>query len=125
MYVYITCHPDIGYAITSLSKFSSAPSPSPSHCKLLKGVAKYLRTTMHWGIQYKQPKRLPHLPAGEPYSELQDDPKQPFPAGINRPLLQCLSMPLMEMISTNEDQLLVLSSLIVVVLFYIDLKLKL
>jgi hypothetical protein len=29
------------------------------------------------------------------------------------------------MISTNEDQLLVLSSLIVVVLFYIDLKIKL
>jgi hypothetical protein len=31
MYVYITCRPDIGYAITSLSKFSSAPAgPSVS-----------------------------------------------------------------------------------------------
>ena len=26
MYVYITCRPDIGYAITTLSKFSSEPS---------------------------------------------------------------------------------------------------
>ena len=26
MYAYITCRPDIGYAITTLSKFSSAPS---------------------------------------------------------------------------------------------------
>jgi hypothetical protein len=38
MYVYITCRPDIGYAITSLSKFPSVPSPF--HYKLLKGVAK-------------------------------------------------------------------------------------
>jgi hypothetical protein len=60
MYVYIACPPDIGYAITSLSKFSS--TPSPSHYKLLKGVAKYLRSTMHWGIRYKRPKQLQHLP---------------------------------------------------------------
>jgi hypothetical protein len=87
MYVYITCRPDIGYAITSLSKFSSAPSPF--HYKLLKGVAKYLRSTMHWGLRYKCPKRLPHLPSGEPYTELQDDPNNPFPVNINLPLLQC------------------------------------
>jgi hypothetical protein len=77
MYVYITCQPDIGFAITSLSKFSSAPAVF--HYKLLQGVAKYLRSTMHWGIRYKRPKRLPYLPAGEPYTELQDDPKNPFP----------------------------------------------
>jgi hypothetical protein len=85
MYVYITCQPDIGYAITSLSKFSSAPSPF--HYKLLKGVAKYLRSTMHWGIRYKRPKQLPHLPTGEPYTELQDDPKNLFPVNINLPLM--------------------------------------
>ena len=40
MYVYITCCPNIGYAITTLSKFSS--EPSTFHYKLLRGVAKYL-----------------------------------------------------------------------------------
>ena len=40
MYVYITCRPDIGYAITTLSKFSS--EPPAFHYKLLRGVAKYL-----------------------------------------------------------------------------------
>ena len=47
MYAYITCRPDIGYAVTSLSKFSNAPSKY--HYKLLKGVAKYLRSTIDWG----------------------------------------------------------------------------
>jgi hypothetical protein len=84
MYVYITCQPDIGYAITSLSKFSSAPAVF--HYKLLQGVAKYLRSTMHWGIRYKCPKRLSHLPTSEPYTELQDDPNNPFPVNINLPL---------------------------------------
>ena len=40
MYVYITSRPYIGYAITTLSKFSS--EPSAFHYKLLRGVAKYL-----------------------------------------------------------------------------------
>ena len=40
MCVYITCRSDIGYAITTLSKFSS--EPSVFHYKLLRGVAKYL-----------------------------------------------------------------------------------
>jgi hypothetical protein len=44
---------------------------------------------MHWGIQYKRPKRLSHLPTSEPYTELQDDPNNPFPVNINLPLLQC------------------------------------
>jgi hypothetical protein len=77
MYVYITCRPDIGYAITSLSKFSSAPAVF--HYKLLQGVSKYLHSTIHWGIRYKRLKRLSHLPTGEPYTELQDDPNNPFP----------------------------------------------
>jgi hypothetical protein len=87
MYVYITCRTDIGYAITSLSKFSSAQAVL--HYKLLQGVAKYLCSTMHWGIWYKRSKRLSHLPTGEPYIELQDDPNNPFPVKINLPLLQC------------------------------------
>jgi hypothetical protein len=44
---------------------------------------------MHWGIRYKRPEQLQHLPTGEPYTELQDDPKNPFPVNINLPLLQC------------------------------------
>ena len=42
MYSYITCRSDIGYAVTTLSKFSSAPTDY--HYKLLKGVTKYLRS---------------------------------------------------------------------------------
>jgi hypothetical protein len=50
MYAYITCQPDIGYyAVITLSKFST--SPSAYHYKLLKGVAKYLRSTILWGIR--------------------------------------------------------------------------
>ena len=41
MYAYITARPDIGYAITTLSKFSS--SPADVHYPYIKGVAKYLR----------------------------------------------------------------------------------
>ena len=51
MYAYITCGPDISYAVTTLSKFSCAPSGY--HYKLLKMVAKYLRTTLYWGIRFK------------------------------------------------------------------------
>ena len=40
MYAYVTCRPDIGYSVTTLSKFSTCPSPT--HYQLLKGVALYL-----------------------------------------------------------------------------------
>ena len=40
MYAYITCRPDSGYAITTLSKFSSAPSAF--HYRQLRHVAKYV-----------------------------------------------------------------------------------
>ena len=56
MYTYITCHPDIGYEITTLSKFSCAPGSY--HYKLLKMVARYLQATSHWGIRYKCSKLL-------------------------------------------------------------------
>ena len=41
-----------------LSKFSSAPSAF--HYKMLKGVAKYLRSTINWGICFHYPSRLDH-----------------------------------------------------------------
>ena len=40
MYVYITCRPDIGYAITTLSKFFL--KPFIFHYKLLHSVTKYI-----------------------------------------------------------------------------------
>mmetsp|Transcript_17708 Transcript_17708/g.26865 ORF Transcript_17708/g.26865 Transcript_17708/m.26865 type:complete len:83 (-) Transcript_17708:648-896(-) len=43
MYAYITCLPNIGYAIISLSKFSN--SPADYHFWLMKHVMKYLQKT--------------------------------------------------------------------------------
>jgi len=40
MYAYVTCQPDIGYDITTVSKFSL--KPHAIHYAYLKGVAKYL-----------------------------------------------------------------------------------
>ena len=57
MYAYITCRPDIGYSVTTLSKFSTAPAEY--HYKLLKMVAKYLLMTSHWEIRFKRSKPLP------------------------------------------------------------------
>ena len=85
MYAYITCRPDIGYAITTLSKFSS--SPSAYHYSKLKGLAKYLRSTIDWGIRYKRPKLLTHLKDGTEYNIKDGD--QVFPVDINEPILKC------------------------------------
>ena len=54
MYAYITCQPDIGYSIKTLSKFSCAPTEY--HYKLLQMIAKYLQVTAHWGICFKRSK---------------------------------------------------------------------
>ena len=48
MYAYVTCHPNIRYAVTTLSKFAS--KPSQAHYTFLKGVAKYLQCTNNLGI---------------------------------------------------------------------------
>ena len=48
IYAYITCQPNIGYSITTLSKFSCAPAEY--HYKLLQIIAKYLEVTAHWDI---------------------------------------------------------------------------
>jgi len=52
MYAYASCRPDIGYAVVTLSKFANCPSEL--HYTYLKGVAKYLRTTIHWHIRYRR-----------------------------------------------------------------------
>ena len=61
LYAYITARPDIGYAIALLAKFSTAPAKI--HYQRLKGVAKYLRNTIDWGILYWRPAPNLSLPA--------------------------------------------------------------
>ena len=86
MYAYITCRPDIGYAVTSLSKFSNAPSKY--HYKLLKGVAKYLRSTIDWGVRFHRTKPLKH-PQFQPtkWYNIPDDNGFSKTVNINQPLL--------------------------------------
>ena len=86
MYSYITCHLDIGYAVTKLSKFSS--TPSTFHYKLLKGVAKYLRSTIDWGIHFQRPKQLNH-PEFSPsiWYNIDDTQSSSFDIDINQPIL--------------------------------------
>ena len=74
MYSYITCRPDIGYAVTTLSNCSFAPTDY--HYKLLKGVVEYLRNTIDWGIRFKRPKRIHH--PGFQESRWYNIPDEPF-----------------------------------------------
>ena len=43
MFAYVSCRPDIGYAIRLMSKYSS--NPSEFHYSSLESITKYLRTT--------------------------------------------------------------------------------
>ena len=63
MFAYVTCCPDIAYALTTLSKFSVCPTKL--HYGYLKGVLKYLCCTKHWGIRFRRsclPSEFPNLP---------------------------------------------------------------
>ena len=70
MCVYTTCCPYIGYAITTLSKFSL--EPSICHYKLIRGVAKYLQSTITFGICFNRPSplNLNKISNSVPYPEL-------------------------------------------------------
>ena len=87
MYVYITCRPDIVYWITTLSKFSS--EPSAFHYKLLRGVAKYLQSTIIWGIRFNRPfpLNLDKLQDSVPYPEVSNS-DDVFPVDVNCHVLQ-------------------------------------
>jgi len=89
MYAYVTCRPDIGFAISTLSKFGS--SPAACHYLQLKNVCRYLRTTRMWGISYKRSTVRTDLPDTsttfidvEP--DLPDFPREPTG---NEDKLQC------------------------------------
>jgi hypothetical protein len=50
LYAYVTARPDLGYSVTTLSKF--ATNPDKVHYVALKRLAIYLRQTITWGIIY-------------------------------------------------------------------------
>ena len=49
-FAYVLCRPDIGYAVTTLAKISTAPNAL--HHKSLKHLAIYLHQSQDWGIMY-------------------------------------------------------------------------
>ncbi|KAG7374842.1 reverse transcriptase RNA-dependent DNA polymerase [Nitzschia inconspicua] len=77
LYASITCRPDIGYAVVTLSKFASAPHAY--HYSCLKGVARYLRTK-HWGIRFARRTHDPSLSPGTPHNLSLDPSLPPFPS---------------------------------------------
>ena len=86
MYAYVTCQPDIGYAITTMSKFST--KPLKYHYGLLKGIAKYLQETKEWGIKFTQSVERNDLsPASLISDAVADENLPPFPVDINQPKL--------------------------------------
>ena len=60
LFAYVLCRPDIGYAVTTLAKFSTAPNEL--HYKSLKHLAIYLRQTQDWGIMYWRQHPIADLP---------------------------------------------------------------
>ncbi|GAX10430.1 hypothetical protein FisN_21Lu161 [Fistulifera solaris] len=87
LYTYVTCRPDVGYALVTLSKF--AAYPHDVHFTLLKDIARYLRETSDWGIVFHKPAPTPSLPV-IPRTFLAPDPSlPPFPAATDPTSLQC------------------------------------
>ena len=81
MYAYVTCRPDIGYVITTISKFFT--KPSKYHYELLEGIAKYLPETKEWGIRYTcSIKRTDLSPASLISDVVADENLPPFPVKL-------------------------------------------
>ena len=74
LFAYVLCRPDIGYAITTLAKFSTAPNEH--HYTALKRLALYLRPTKSWGILYWRTAPEPSLPI-DSFTPATWDPKLP------------------------------------------------
>jgi len=60
LFAYVLCRPDIGYAVTTLAKFSTAPNAL--HYKSLKHLAICLRQTQDWGIMHWRLEPVETLP---------------------------------------------------------------
>lgn len=85
MYAYVTCRPDVGYAITMMS-FST--KLSSTHYHLLKGISKNLRLTKDWGIKVKYIVECDELNEAKFRSEIiLDKNLLMFPVDINQPIL--------------------------------------
>ena len=75
LFAYVLCRADIGYAVTTLAKFSTAPNEL--HYKSLKHLAIYLRQTQDWGILYWRSEPVLDLPS-VPYITMTFDDALPL-----------------------------------------------
>ena len=62
IYAYAVARPDIGYAVTTLARFSD--HPAQIHYDALRRVARYLRMTKTWGLFYWRRTLIPSLLPG-------------------------------------------------------------
>jgi hypothetical protein len=75
LHAYVTARPDIGYAIATLAKLSTAPTRIDY--QRLKGVALCLRHTIDWGIMYWRSSLCTTLP-DVPFTILECDSQLPL-----------------------------------------------
>ena len=88
MFAYVSCRPDIGYAITLMSKYGS--NPSDFHYKCLKNIARYLRTTRTWGIIFSRSSPAMDLPESEVENTMNTTDDLPnYPEDISQGKLIC------------------------------------
>jgi len=78
LHAYVTCRPDIGYAMIALSKFST--HPHDHHFVMLKKVAKCLQATKDWGIIYRRSQLDTFLPPSNFIRSAMDPQLPEFPA---------------------------------------------
>ena len=76
MYAYVVCRMDIGYAVTKLARYSTAPAEV--HYSALKRLCRYLRQNKSWGLIYWRPHAVPSLPIGSE-QRLETDLPADFP----------------------------------------------
>jgi len=84
VFAYVLCQPDIGHAVTTLARFSTAPNAL--YYKSLKHLAIYLHQTQDWGIMYWRSEPIVSLP-GVPYVPMKFDdslPVIPPPAHLHQ-----------------------------------------
>jgi hypothetical protein len=84
IYAYVVTRPDIGYAVTTLARFSD--HPAKIHYDALRCVARYLRMTKSWGLIYWRHQRLATLPVGT-FQTLPPSPSLPSFPEPNHPTL--------------------------------------
>ena len=53
MYAMLGTRPDIAFAVSVVSRYSS--NPTPKHYRAVKRIFRYLRTIVHWQLTYKGP----------------------------------------------------------------------